>query len=298
MNWALHVSASLPFFTAPSQADAGILAPQVQAVGRAAARALCDELALAPKPGLVSFADTGSHDDMDAHTFMRSIFALRPYYERITVLGMARAPFAALERCGIEAERHMLAATGGINTHRGAIFMLGLLCAAAGVLIGQGQPLDASALRQALLTQWGDALSTRADRTPTLPGGMASARLGLRSAGREAALGLPTLFETALPAWQQAERSGLAPHAVRLQTLFSVMAVLDDANLAHRGGLSGLAHARAAAQAFLAHGGAGRADAQKQAWAVHRDFVARRLSPGGAADTLAAACWLHRVQAR
>ena len=85
---------------------------------------------------------------------------------------------------------------------------------------------------------------------------------------------------------------------MRLQTLFSVMAVLDDANLAHRGGLSGLAHARTAAQAFLAHGGAGRADAQKQAWAVHRDFVARRLSPGGAADTLAAACWLHRVQAR
>ena len=102
------------------------------AIGRAATLALHDELALSPKPGLVTLVDNGSHHDMDAHTFMRSLFALRGYFVRIAEAGHAGAAFADLERCGIAAEARMLAATRGINTHRGAIFMLGLLCAAAG----------------------------------------------------------------------------------------------------------------------------------------------------------------------
>ncbi|HEY8905203.1 MAG TPA: triphosphoribosyl-dephospho-CoA synthase, partial [Rhodoferax sp.] len=62
-----------------------------QAIGRAATLALHDELALSPKPGLVTLVDRGSHDDMDAHTFMRSLFALRGYFVRIAGLGMAHA---------------------------------------------------------------------------------------------------------------------------------------------------------------------------------------------------------------
>ena len=79
-----------------------------RAIGRAATLALHDELALSPKPGLVTLVDNGSHDDMDAHTFMRSLFALRGYFVRIAGLGAAGAPFEELERCGIEAEARML----------------------------------------------------------------------------------------------------------------------------------------------------------------------------------------------
>ena len=121
---------------------ATVLAPQ--AIGRAATLALHDELALSPKPGLVTLTDNGSHDDMDAHTFMRSLFALRSYFVRIAALGAAGAPFHALQQCGIDAEARMLAATGGVNTHRGAVFMLGLLCAAAGAVSRHGRPLDAA----------------------------------------------------------------------------------------------------------------------------------------------------------
>src|SRR3989442_8164951 len=103
-----------------------------QAIGRAATLALYEELALSPKPGLVTLTDNGSHADMDAHTFMRSLFALRSYFVRIATLGAEGAPFQVLQQCGIDAEARMLAATGGGNTHRGAIFMLGLLFAAAG----------------------------------------------------------------------------------------------------------------------------------------------------------------------
>lgn len=267
--------------------------PPPQAIGRAATLALYDELALSPKPGLVTLVDNGSHCDMDAATFVRSLFALRSYFPRMATLGQDGAAFDALERCGIAAEARMLAATGGINTHRGAVFMLGLLCAAAGALVQAGQPLQPQAVRAMLQQRWGAALAMRAQRAPTLPGGVVAHRLGLRGASHEAAAGFPVLFDTAVPALGRAR--GLAPRLARLDTLFHVMAVLDDSNLAVRGGLAGLHHAQAAARGFLAAGGAAQPDALQAAAAIGRDFVARRLSPGGAADTVAAACWLQRI---
>jgi triphosphoribosyl-dephospho-CoA synthase len=267
------------------------------AIGRAAVLALHDELALAPKPGLVSFADSGSHDDMDAHTFMRSLFALRSYFVAISELGAAGAPFEALERCGIAAEARMLAATGGVNTHRGAIFMLGMLCAATGAVQAQGRCCDATRVRAALRDHWGDALLARSRRASALPGGLAAARHGLRGASEEAGLGLPTLFETAWPAWCAAREAGLSRHRVQLQAFFATLAVLDDCNLVHRGGLAGLQFARDRATTYLARGGAAAPDAIDAAWRIHRDFVDRRLSPGGCADTLSAACFLDRIAA-
>jgi triphosphoribosyl-dephospho-CoA synthase len=266
-----------------------------QAIGRAATLALYDELALSPKPGLVTLTDNGSHLDMDARTFMRSLSALRGYFVRIAVLGTEGAPFEALQRCGIEAEARMLAATGGVNTHRGAIFMLGLLCAAAGATAADGRSLDPAVLRVTLSARWGDALLDRARRPPTLPGGIAARRYGLRSAAAEAAAGFPVLFEIAVPAMQAAGARGLTRQSELLDTLFSIMAVLDDSNLAHRGGIEGLRHAQQAACRFLAAGGSARPDSKVAARAIADDFVRRRLSPGGAADTLAAACWMRRL---
>jgi len=275
------------------------LAPHAPAaaIGRAATLALYDELALSPKPGLVTLTDRGSHADMDARSFMRSLIALRSYFRSIAALGAARAPFHALERCGIEAESRMLAATGGANTHRGAIFTLGLLCAAAGSLAAANRRLDPGRLRAELLERWGDALVARATRPSALPGGQAARRLGLRSASAEASLGFPVLFETAVPALSDGLRRGQTLQLARLDTLFHVIGVLDDANLAHRGGLEGLRFAQGAAQAFIAAGGASRPEGVAHAQAIGRQFVARRLSPGGAADMLAAACCLQRIGA-
>jgi len=269
--------------------------PAPREIGQAATLALYDELSLAPKPGLVSFVDTGSHADMDADTFMRSLFALRHYFVQIAELGAAGEPFPALEACGRAAEARMLAATGGVNTHRGAIFTLGLLCAAAGAAWRDGTDSRADVVRQALSWHWGAALAARCDRPSALPGGIAARRHGLRSASQEAAAGFPVLFETALPALTAALSAGLSPAAARVQTLFAVMAVLDDSNLAHRGGLEGLRHARASASAFLRRGGMAHPGGLEAARAIHLDFVARRLSPGGSADMLGAACWLHRL---
>jgi triphosphoribosyl-dephospho-CoA synthase len=266
------------------------------AIGRAATLALYDELSLSPKPGLVTLTDCGSHDDMDAHTFMRSLFALRHYFAQIAEAGFEGAGFAVLERLGIDAEARMLAATEGVNTHRGAIFMLGLLCASAGVVSReQGGVKHPAQLREALRRHWGDVLARRSQRVPTLPGGIAARRHGLRGASEEAALAFPVLFETALPSLTSALARGQTPDQARLDTLFHIMAVLDDSNLAHRGGLAGLRYAQRRARQFLEAGGTARPDGLREAQTIAREFVAQRLSPGGAADMLSAACWITRV---
>lgn len=264
-------------------------------LGRAASSALYDELALSPKPGLVTLTDVGSHDDMDAQTFTRSLFALRGYFVRMAELGTQAAPFSELQRSGLDAEQRMLAATGGVNTHRGAIFLLGLLCAAGGALAAAGQLPTPQQLQAVLRRHWGEALAHKAAQPSSLPGGMAARRLGLRSAAQEAALGFPVLFGVTVPTLREGLARGRSAWVARTDALFATMAVLDDSNLAHRGGLAGLRHAQAAARGFMAAGGAAQPDGRWRAEAIGKDFVARRLSPGGAADMLSAACWLQRI---
>ena len=199
-------------------------------------------------------------------------------------------------REGIAAEARMLAATGGVNTHRGAIFTLGLLCACAGRLVEREHArIDATSLRCTLLDRWGYALAARSHRTSSSNGSRAARRYGLRSACSEAALGFPVLFDVALPAMHRALARGLGERAARLDTLFATMAALDDTNVVHRGGIDALRDVKRAAAGFVAAGGAARADAIEQAQSLHRAFVARNLSPGGSADVLAAACWVQRV---
>jgi triphosphoribosyl-dephospho-CoA synthase len=267
-------------------------------LGRAAIVALYDELALEPKPGLVSFVDPGSHLDMDAGTFLRSLFALRHYFPRAAAQGAADAEFAPLQALGMAAEARMLQATGGVNTHRGAIFTLGLLCAAAGAVHAERGQCTSANVRGMLLDRWGDALALRAKSPRESNGSRASRRHGLRSAGDEAALGLPTLFDHVMPALNAARGAGADDRCARLHALFTAMAVLDDTNLVHRAGLQGLRDVRFLAREFLADGGGLGRHAVDRARRLHAIFVARRLSPGGAADLLAAASWLERVERR
>lgn len=268
-------------------------------LAREAVRALYAELVLEPKPGLVSLCDTGSHHDMAASHFVRSLFALRHYFAHMVRAGARQAAFEELQALGLRAEARMLRATGGVNTHRGAVFCLGLLCASAGWRVAQGLPLHAEGLRATLRCAWGPALSERAaqvrGRPPASNGQRAARAHGLRSAGDEAALGFPVLFEVCLPALRQARSAGWPDRRARVQALFATLAVLDDTNLVHRGGIEGLHFARQQAHRFLNQGGAQGPDWPERARAIHARFVARRLSPGGAADLLGAACWLDAV---
>ncbi|OQP76898.1 triphosphoribosyl-dephospho-CoA synthase MdcB [Xanthomonas phaseoli pv. syngonii LMG 9055] len=264
-------------------------------LGRLAVGALHAELACAPKPGLVTPFDSGSHTDMDAATFMRSLFALRGYFVAIAQAGIDHASFERLRALGIGAESAMLRATCGINTHRGAIFSLGLLTAqAARLWAAQGRRPAAEHVCDGVRV-WRDALQA-APLNPHSHGQRARAQYRISGVREQAAAGYPVLREIALPALRTALAGGATREAALAQTLMQLIAQVDDLNLLHRGGAEGLAFAKVQANAFLADGGIAHPQCRAQLHAIGQQFVARRLSPGGSADLLACAWFLHRQE--
>jgi triphosphoribosyl-dephospho-CoA synthase len=269
-------------------------------MARLAVRSLHEELCLYPKPGLVSPVDNGSHDDMNAATFMRSLFSLRHYFKKICLAGWDDAPFAQLKLLGIAAEAAMLKATRGINTHRGAIFSLGMLCATAGRARAQGTPMTPAALRAAMLIRWGEELAMHAAPTsaPALSNGLrVAAQYAASGAREEGALGLPSVFEIGVPALLASRTRGASMTHARIDTLFALMAHISDSNVYHRAGPHGAQTVRSHAQRFIDLGGTANAGWRAEALESHRVFVDQRLSPGGAADLLAASCLVHAIAA-
>jgi triphosphoribosyl-dephospho-CoA synthase len=265
-------------------------------IGRLAIASLHREVVLAPKPGLVTPVSQGSHDDMDFTTFQRSLQALRSYFPVIARCGAGQPAFAPLQALGIAAEADMLCATGGVNTHRGAIFNLGLLCAAAGSLLADGARVDAEAACQRVRKHWGPAILDGLDRPASEPlpshGLVVAQRYGAGGARHEAATGFPAARQIGLPTYRTTLAATGDPMRAELQTLFALIAALEDTNLLWRGGPAGLAYARQRADTFLQAGGVLAADWQTTARDIENDFNARRLSPGGSADLLGVTLFL------
>ena len=251
-----------------------------------AARSLQLEIETWPKPGLVSHIDTGSHIDMDADTFRRSALAIQPFFAKLVEAGARNADMPLLRKIGFRAEHAMMAATHGVNTHRGAIFGMGLLCAATG-LRAAGHADAAMSLGEVVSQRWGrDMLA--GPRLPFSHGELVGRRYGVGGARQEAALGFPSIYEIGLPTLRDA--TVLMPgnaEAGRVQACFALIAMLEDTNLLHRGGVEGLRFAQRTAQSFLERGGITQADWLDSAEAIHHAFVDRWLSPGGSADLLA-----------
>lgn len=265
-------------------------------LARRAVASLHDELVLHPKPGLVSGRDNGAHRDMNAALFMRSLFALRVYFRAIADAGMRTADFGELKALGVAAEARMLAATGGINTHRGAIFSLGLMCAAAGSVLARGEPPSDAALRAALRPWRAFLLVVLASTSPASHGRVVAARYGLPGARGEAAQAFPSVFEGALPALRDALARGADREQAQLHAFFTLLARVADTNVLYRGGRAGLAVVRDGAADFLAEGSVFDRQWRTRATALHRRCCRLGLSPGGCADLLSVACFVHRLQ--
>ena len=266
--------------------------PNETAIARAAVDALQLEVRTYPKPGLVSHVDNGAHDDMDWELLHRSAAVLEPYFANLASAGAAAAPMVRLRAIGMAAERAMLAATHGVNTHRGAIFGLGLLCAAAGFRTRYARLQSLGSIVVAL---W---------RSDILDGPIAlqshgatvSLRHGAGGARAEAAQGFPSLYDHALPALDEGRALALGDEeAARVHACMRLIATVEDTNLLYRGGRTGLAFAQSQAIRFLERGGVGADDWPARAFAIHEAFVARRLSPGGCADLLAMALFAREM---
>ena len=239
-----------------------------------AGEALVEEVELTPKPGLVDRRNRGAHRDMDLALFYRSARALRPYFRRAAELGMERREcMDELQAAGLAAESAMLAATGGVNTHRGAVYAFGLVLAAAGSRLVRGGDLfeTAAGLAAAGTPPPGDS-----------HGGLARTRYGASGARGEALSGFPR----ARRAWEVLSRQGA------YAALLTLLAEVEDTNLLHRGGPEGLAFVRESAADILAGPAAEYAPRLEE---MDTACIARGLSPGGSADLLALALFLRRL---
>jgi triphosphoribosyl-dephospho-CoA synthase len=263
-----------------------------------AVRSLYHELALYPKPGLVSFNDEGAHLDMTAATFVRSLFSLRGYFVAIAEAGMREAAFAELQQLGLNAESRMLRATRGINTHRGAVFTHGILAAAFGCAASRNiAPTDEN-LRAIVMENWSRDLRAIVIASAAIPshGQLMAARHGVTGARGEALQGFPAVFEIALPAMRSALVRVAENQLALLHTFFVLLAVTTDTNVLYRGGAEGLQFIQAQAKDFLERGSVFESGWQQRAEFLHRQCSVRNLSPGGCADLLAAAMFVHQLQ--
>ena len=275
------------------------------ALAESAVSALLLELEAYPKPGLVSPRDSGAHADMDFDLMCRSANALQRPFACIAAAGREARPFEAfLAPLGRSAEREMLRATRGVNTHRGAIFTIGMLVAAMARAESSARPITPDGIRAVLLDAWGEALKSHAaaDGAGASHGALVRKTTGAGGARAEAARGFPGIFETGIPAYREALASGLDPDAARIQTLYALMEAAEDSNVIFRGGTEAAAFVRRSASEFLKGGGCARDGWFALAEEIHRTFIRRNISPGGCADLLSgtllvAECYAARINA-
>ncbi|GAA3158304.1 triphosphoribosyl-dephospho-CoA synthase [Nonomuraea salmonea] len=259
----------------------------------AAVRSLRAEAQLSPKPGLVDRRGGGAHDDMDLPLMLASAQALRPTFAQIAqAAGRTPAGVALREKLGVlgrRGEQAMVRATGGINTHRGALWALGLLVAAVAGGAADERAAARAAARLAALPD------RRVPAGEPSHGEQARRRHGAGGAREEAENAFPHVTEVALPRLRQGRAAGLGEETARLDALLAVMSLLDDTCVLHRGGPDGLRAVRLGARRVLTEGGAGTASGRAALMELDNALRERRLSPGGSGDLLAAALFLDTV---
>ncbi|MBQ2094639.1 MAG: citrate lyase holo-[Firmicutes bacterium] len=240
-------------------------------LGTAAATALVREAVLTPKPGLVDAANNGAHKDMDLDLLLTSASSIRPFFAQMAGFSADYGTdIETLIKVGKNAEKAMFEATGGVNTHKGAIFAFSLyLAAVSDALMRGGDPVEkVKALAAEKVANAKPAAPTHGDAVRAVYAGF-----GKEGALAEACKGFPM----ALLAARTIRETGDG-----LLALCRVMSQLADSNVLYRGGVKGLNWVRSEAAKLCAMDAA---------------CIARNISPGGAADMLALGMFLADLPA-
>jgi len=253
--------------------------------------ALIDEADLSPKPALVDRRGNGAHTDLHLGLMHASALALWPAFKEMAEaaleIGEVGVPLReAIGRIGREGEQAMLVTTHGVNTHRGAIWALGLLVTAAAL---QPKSIALCAARLALFDD-------RYAPTPLSHGAQVAQRYGARGAREEAQLGFPSVLQRGLPQLHKSRANGHGEQNARLDELLAIMTELADTCVLYRAGETGLQAMQAGAQAVLDAGGSASLSGRRRLHELDQQLIALNASPGGAADLLAATLLLDRIE--
>jgi triphosphoribosyl-dephospho-CoA synthase len=256
--------------------------------------ALIDEADLSPKPALVDRRGNGAHTDLHLGLMHASALSLWPAFKEMADVAIAFGDVGlplreALGRIGREGEQAMLATTDGVNTHRGAIWALGLLVAAAALENTNASAVTLCAARLALLD---DRFAPR----PLSHGAQVAQRYGAGGAREEAQLGFPSVLQRALPQLKRSRALGHGEQNARLDALLAIMTRLADTCVLYRAGETGLQTMQLGAQAVLDAGGSASLGGRRRLHELDEQLIALNASPGGAADLLAACLFIDRLE--
>lgn len=277
----------------------------IKYIKNAAASALIDEVSTTPKPGLVDMHDNGAHIDMNYHTFMISTQAVVPYIAKMAEVGyyFKDGPdllFNTIRPIGVRAENAMFDATSGVNTHKGIIFSLGIIAAAAGWYYARNKCFDTDKILNlcAIMT----FIPLEADfisidkNAPKTHGEKLYVKYGCKGIRGEVQKGFPSVRNIALPFFRSLAENDDDFNSIYIQTLLMLMANVDDTNVLTRTNFSALKYVKKEARRVLALGGARTPEGMEAVRCLNTDFIHRNISPGGCADLLAVTIFLWHLE--
>ena len=264
---------------------------------RLACQALLYEVAITPKPGLVDRENSGSHRDMDFFTFQASAAALQPYFAQCVRIGrQGGAPeetLRALRLPGKLAEAEMRRATVGVNTHKGAIFSMGILCGALGRLDRESWGNPDRILDECAAMAKGIVSEDYRDLTPETAktaGQKLYLRYGITGVRGQAEAGFPAVREAGLPTLEAALSAGKNINEASCAALLALLVHTADTNMIHRGGFDGMQQATLEVREILDRE---NFPSRETLESLDKRFIEKNLSPGGSADLLALTLFLH-----
>ncbi len=254
------------------------------------------EVHLSPKPGLVDLVSNGSHNDMNVHLFEISASSIRPFLKEFILAGKVnsnldeKSLLSILRPIGMKAEESMFQATQGINTHKGMIFALGLVCGAIGWLEGNGITINSSNISRMIKNCCSQLVVDELEQTKQTSethGEKIFRQFGLTGARGEAASGFHTVMNYSLPSYRKALSEGASTEQALWQVLLTLMAYNQDTNVVSRGGMHGLKYVQNSALTLLEQGGWHDENLESKLLQLDTKFIELNLSPGGSADLLA-----------
>jgi holo-ACP synthase/triphosphoribosyl-dephospho-CoA synthase len=274
-----------------------------------ALKSLLHEVALSPKPGLVDRFSNGSHDDMDFSTFVDSASVLSVYFKEIAEYGFSftkndlKDALPELRRIGLLMEEDMFRETHGINTHKGAIFLLGFSLFVSAYLISKNN-FTYQAFVELIKDLNGNLVERELGRKlynqDQTHGEVCFEKYGNKGRGirGEIQAGLPCVFQHAIPVLEshlQKEKqiNDKILHKSLTHALLALIANNNDSNILFRKGIKVLEELKQKAQTTFVH------FTDDKFECLYNDLIdyceKNHISPGGSADLLAVSYFIFAV---
>lgn len=274
-----------------------------------AQRAILYEVSTTPKPGLVDRDNPGAHRDMDFFTFMASSSVLYKGFYDCTLEGLnfhgddSTKLLDRVRQPGIQCEKRMFEATNGVNTHKGIIFSLGILCAVVGNLYRKSETLEFTieeiceeVKKVAKELTFNDFKGVK-DKKELTHGERLYIKYGYKGIRGEVESGFSSVRKSALGVlrnWNSDKK--LTVNDLFLEILLNLMAYSEDTNVVIRGGIESLVYVKEISKAFLEAGGMKQPNAKEKLEEINKSFIDRNISPGGSADLLAVSLFFGMLE--